>query len=294
MAEIESQFLPDGRQWAWNSTSLAPAKLCPRKYYYQVIEGWRSRSSSDDMTFGWHYAQALEAYHRHRAADISHDGALYSVVMAILIDTWEWHSEHTAKHRESLIRSIIWYLDTYENDPCQTVILATGEPAVELSFRFQLDDEILLCGHLDRIVSYGGDYYVQDQKTTGATLGSYYFKRYNPDNQMSLYTIAAELIWKQPIKGVMIDAAQIAVGFTRFERGFTFRTTIQNDQWLKDTSYWIHRIWDAKAEGYPMNDSACMMYGGCPFRQVCAHDPSVRQNFLETLFERRPDNPLAR
>lgn len=292
--EPESQFLPDGRQWAWNSTSLAPAKLCPRRYYYQVVEGWRPKSSSDDMTFGWHYAKALERYHRWRALGESHADALESTCVATFKDTVGWESAHTAKTRETLIRSIVWYLDTYENDPCETVILSSGRPAVELSFSFQLDDDIMLCGHLDRIVQYGGDYYVQDQKTTGATLGSYYFRRYNPDNQMSLYTIAAEVVWEQPVKGVMIDAAQIAVGFTRFERGFTFRTEAQNNHWLHDTKYWIERIWDAREAGYPMNDSACMMYGGCPFREVCAHDPSVSQNYLETLFEKRPDNPLAR
>jgi hypothetical protein len=43
-----------------------------------------------------------------------------------------------------------------------------------------------------------------------------------------------------------------------------------------------------------MNDAACMMYGGCPFRDVCGKDPSVRQEFLETLFDRAPmRNPLG-
>jgi hypothetical protein len=292
--EAESQFLPDGRQWAWNSSSLGPAKQCPRKYFYQVVEGWHPKSSSDDLIFGWHYAKALEMYHRWRCDGIDYQEALRNTLSATLVNTREWVSAHTAKTRETLIRSIVWYLDTYENDPCQTVRLSSGRPAVELSFRFQLDDDIMLCGHLDRIVAYGNDYYVQDQKTTGATLGGYYFNRFNPDNQMSLYTIAAEVIWKQPVKGVMIDAAQIAVGFTRFERGFTFRTTEQNEQWLKDTRYWVHRTWEAAEAGYPMNDSACMLYGGCPFRSVCAHDPSVRRNYLETLFDRRPDNPLER
>ena len=293
-SETESQFLSDGRQWAWNHSSLEPAKSCPRKYKYMVIDGWRPKSSSDDMIFGSHYAKALEMYHRWRVDGASHGDALENVCFATLADTKEWESAHNAKNRETLLRSIIWYLDTFENDPCETVTLANGQPAVELSFRFQLDPDIMLCGHLDRIVSYAGDYYVQDQKTTGATLGGYYFRRYNPSDQMSLYTIAAEVVWHQPVKGVMIDAAQIAVGFTRFERGFTFRTQAQNDKWLADARYWIHRTWEAEADGWPLNDAACMMYGSCPFREVCSKDPSVQRQYLETLFERRPDNPLAR
>lgn len=292
--EVESAFLPDGRQWAWNHSSLEPAKACPRKYYYTVIEGWRSKSATDDIIFGTHYAKALEIYHKGRADDESHRDATEFAIFATLTETRAWQSEHNIKTRETLIRSIVWYLDQFENDPCKTVILSDGSPAVEMSFRFQLDSEVVLCGHMDRIVSYGTDYYVQDQKTTSATLGSYYFKRYNPSDQMSLYTIAAEVVWKQPVKGVMIDAAQIAVGFTRFERGFTFRTAAQSEKWLKDVRYWINRTWEAEAEGWPLNDAACMMYGGCPFREVCSKDPSVQQHFLETLFERKPHNPLRR
>lgn len=290
--KAENPFLPDGRQWAWNHSSLEPAKACPRKYYYTVIEGWRSRAANDDITFGGHYAKALEIYHRMAANGQPHNNNVRAIVRYVLEETKDWKSEHNAKTRETLIRSIVWYLDQFENDPCKTVILADGIPAVELSFRFSLDDEIVLCGHIDRIVEHAGDYYVQDQKTTGATLGSWYFKRYNPNDQMSLYTIAGNVVWHTPVSGVMIDAAQIAVGFTRFERGFTFRTPDQNDAWLKDAKYWIERTWEAAAVGYPMNDAACMMYGGCPFMSICSKDPSVRREFLETGFERKPRNPL--
>lgn len=292
----ESPFLPDGRQWAWNSTSLEPAKACARKYYYQVVLGLRSRSRSVDLEFGKHYATALELYHKFRADNWDHDDALAEVVRTTISNTWEddrpWETYNNNKNRFTLIRSIVWYLEEYHNDPCKTVILADGTPAVELAFKFKLTDEIWLAGHLDRIVEYAGDYYVQDQKTTGASMGSYYFKRYSPNNQMSLYTIAAEVIWSNPVRGVMIDAAQIAVGFTRFERGFSFRTKAQSEEWLRDTQYAIERIWEAERHGWPMNDSACMMYGGCEFREVCSKDPHVRKEFLATGFEERRYSPL--
>lgn len=291
ITEPESPFLPDGRQWAWNHSSLEPAKACPRKYYYSVIEGWQSRNANDDITFGMHYAKALERYHTFVLL-LGHHEALHQTILLTLQESYGWKSEHNAKTRENLIRSIIWYLEQFENDPCKTVILENGSPAVELSFRFQLDDDIVLCGHIDRIVEHAGDYYIQDQKTTGASLGSWYFKRYNPNDQMSLYTIAGNVVWRTAVKGVMIDAAQIAVGFTRFERGFTFRTPDQSWAWLKDAKYWISRTWEAAAQGYPMNDAACMMYGGCPFMSICSKDASVRQEFLETGFEKKPRNPL--
>jgi hypothetical protein len=133
---------------------------------------------------------------------------------------------------------------------------------------------------------YAGDYYVQDQKTTGSTLGAYYFNRYNPDNQVSLYSLAADIIYKTPVVGVMIDAAQIAVGFTRFARGLIPRTKDQMAEWLDDAIYHIKETWRAAEHGYPMNDKACQLYGGCEFLEVCSKSPRVRQDYLDGGFQR--------
>lgn len=292
-------FLPDGRQWAWNSSTLGPAKECSRKYYYKVRLGLQQKSYNADITFGGHYANALEQYHKNRTEETTtHQMALRGVIRTILQNTWDkeadkpWESGHNLKTRETLIRSVIWYLDQFENDPCHTVQLE-DRPAVELPFRFQIADDIWLTGHIDRLIEFAGDHYVQDQKTTGASLGSYYFKRYTPDNQMSLYTVAAEVVWHTPVRGVMIDAAQIAVGFTRFERGFAFRSPDQTSEWLRDAEYHIRETWRAEEAGWPMNDTACSKFGGCEFRDVCSKSPSVRKEFLGTGFVKAFRNPLG-
>lgn len=296
MSETPSPYLPDGRQWAWNSTSLGIGKECLRKYYYAVRLGWSPAILNDDITFGMWYASALESYHKlrsHLYNHLTHDEALNEVVRSTLQSTAGWNSEHRIKNRQTLIRSIIWYLEEYANDPCQTLILKDGRPAVELTFSFEYKPEITFCGHLDRVIEYAGDVYLQDQKTTGASMGAYYFKRFTPDNQMSLYTAAGQIVFNVPVKGVMIDAAQIAVGFTRFERGFAFRTPEQTEEWLHDAEWHIHQIWQATLKNeWPQNDAACMKYGGCQFLNVCSKSPQVREEFLKTDFEKRFRNPL--
>ena len=110
-----------------------------------------------------------------------------------MINTAGWQFDHPYKTRENLIRSVIWYLEEFKEDPAQTVILANGKPAVELSFRMELDwgptghlggQPYLLCGHIDRLVTLGEGTYVMDRKTTGSTPGSSYFDGFAPDNQM--------------------------------------------------------------------------------------------------------------
>jgi len=295
-------FDADGVQFAWDSTSLKLAETCLRKYQLKMIFGWQPERKSVHLLFGGWYATALESYYKYTADGMSQDEALIEVVSEALVETWEfeldeagepisdtgspWQSDHNTKTRENLIRTIVWYIDQFgEDDSCQTVILSNGQPAVEHSFRLEADNGIILCGHLDRLVEYGKHEYIQDQKTTQSTITSRYFDGYNPDSQMSMYTFAGKSIFGLPIKGVMIDAAQIAVGFTRFERGFTFRTDDQLNEWYDHSMYHIERAREATRNNeFPLNPSSCSQYGGCEFRHICSKAPSVREQFLKGDF----------
>lgn len=346
-----SPFLPETNvQFSWDSTSLGWLKTCPRLYFYQMIEGWRAKGTGVHLKFGQLYHSALEGYDKYRVGQyldppdggspepLNHEDALRRVVQDTLIATWEynnptekeiygegadkkidvvskgpWISDHPAKNRETLIRSVIWYLDNFKDDPAATLILANGKPAVELSFRMELDwgpdqdgkryiagdtefnrQPYILSGHLDRVVEFGGQKYVMDRKTTGSSPSSHYFDGFAPDNQMSIYTLAARVQFSTPVAGVIIDAAQIAIGFTRFQRGFTYRTEAQLEEFLTDARYWFAQAEGFAEAGYwPMNDKACGMYGGCTFRKICSKSPEVRERFLESDFERKPWNPLS-
>ena len=287
-------------QYAWDSTSIKLAQTCLRKYKYKMIDHWQPSRLSVHLLFGQHYASALEHWHKYRALGATSNDALCSVVHETLLATWGTTTgkpvefDHNTKTRENLIRSIIWYVDQFEDESIKTVILQSGLPAVELSFSFEIDNGITLSGHLDRLCEYSGDYYIMDQKTTGTTITPRYFDGFNPDTQMSLYTFAGRAIYDLPIKGVIIDAAQIAVGFTRFERGFTFRTDDQLDEWYDGILSDIERAQQATiANDFPLNPTACGNYGGCEFRNICGKSPSVRENFLKGEFVKgKPWNPL--
>jgi hypothetical protein len=292
---VPSPFLPSGVQFAWDSTSLGYLKDCPRKYQLSMIEGWRPKGASIDLTFGLLYHQALELYDRLATAGC--EDAIHQVVHSAMTASYGWRSDHTAKNRENLIRSIVWYFDEFASDPLQTIQLANGKPAVELSFRWELGfgphnetQPYILAGHIDRLVDLHGQTFVTDRKTTGTTISPQYFSRFDIDNQMSLYILSSQVIWHVKISGVIIDAAQIAVGFTRFARGLTFRTPAQLQEWLGDLHYWLGQAEAFAKSGYwPMNDKHCFL---CPFKSVCSKDPAARQQWLESDFEQAHWNPL--
>jgi hypothetical protein len=320
--EPASPFLPGTNiQYAWDSTSLGLFKTCPRLYYYTMIAGWSPRGESIHLRFGIEYHAALELFDRLVAQGEPRERATEQVIASIYARTADWHPDITTragkyKNRDTLCSLVIDYLDHFYHDPASTYIKLDGTPAVELSFRFELDwgpeagSEIvaggergetyeryqrqpyLLSGHLDRVVSFNDQLLVMDRKTTTTTLGAYYFAQYEPHNQMSLYTLAGRIILNAPIRGVIIDAAQILLEKPNaFARGFTYRTEDQLTEWLDSL-----RVTLATAERYavedtfPQNDTACSNYGGCRFRGICSKSPSVRDRFLASDFDKLEEN----
>jgi hypothetical protein len=162
-------FDASGIQFVWNSTSIKLAEECLRKYQYKMIEGWKPRGLSVHLKFGAHYATALEHYYKHRALGATSEEALRLVVMEALTDTWDretgpWVSDHNLKTRENLIRTIIWYVDQFEDEAITVLHDSSGAPMVEHSVLLDVDDGLMFAAHIDRMVEYGGNPYVMDQK----------------------------------------------------------------------------------------------------------------------------------
>jgi hypothetical protein len=280
-----------------------------------MIQGWQPKEESVHLRFGIEYHEALHAYELYKNMDQNHNEALHNVVKDLLLRTADWDSDNQYKNRKTLTRTVIWYLEKFQRDVTKTVVLEGGKIGCELSFRFQLDwgpknawvpqashegvpaepQPYLLCGHLDRVVTFNDELFVMDRKTTKTTPEGYYFDNFDPENQMSLYTLAGQVLFDTAIRGVIIDAAQVAVGFSRFERGFTYRNPDQIDEWVNDLHYWFQLAEEfAKSNYWPMNDTSCGMYGGCKFRKICSKSPQVRDRFLAGDFEKvEPWNPLA-
>jgi hypothetical protein len=211
-------------QTIWDSTCISLAETCARKYYYTMIAQITGKDPSVHLRFGGLYATALETYYKVRAKEkLSHDEAVLLAVKDAMHATWDREKGQpeifldNKKTRMNLIRTIVWYLDEYgeetESSAFRTHYKSDGMPAVELSFKFQISPDLTLSGHLDRVVSYAGEgLYVMDQKTTNTTLSPHFFNSFSPNTQMSLYTWAGQIILNSPVRGVVIDAAQIAVG----------------------------------------------------------------------------------
>jgi hypothetical protein len=300
-------FLPGTTvQFAWDNTSVSALKTCPRMYQYSIVEGWAPKRQSVHLAFGQFYHAALETYDHLKFDGASHEDAQIGALKRAMSDTWDealqhpWSSDDQYKNRLTLVRTVVWYLEQFRDDTLETIRLRDGKPAVELSFRLETDyrtsngEPFLYCGHIDRVAKLNDQTFVVDRKTTKHTLDERFFASFSPNSQFAGYLFASKVLLPEQPEGVIVDGAQIAVTFSRFGRQIIPISEYQLDEWYQGLGYWFKL-----AEGYaarnfwPMNESACGNFGGCPFRDVCSKGTAQsKQLWLEASFTKRTWNPL--
>lgn len=296
-----SKVLP-GLQLQVNSSSLGPFKTCPRKYYYSIVEGWVSQRKSIHLTFGALVHKGIELYSRGKIAEADHEENLLGVVEWALRATWDfklgrpWQSEDSGKNRLGLVRTLVWYLDHYgEREGLRTLILANGQPALELPFEFpsgftaaSTGEGVSFIGKLDEVAQLGPDLYIKDTKTTAHAVDGTFFRQFTPDNQFSLYVIAGKVAFDLPVKGLIVDGIQIGATFSRFARGVVPRGDAVLDEWIEGSHFWLGQMEQCAASAsWPQNDKSCGLYGGCEFREICGAKPSLRPQLLARSFVKR-------
>jgi hypothetical protein len=275
----------------------------------------------------------------------------------------------TSRTKETLVRSVVWYLDEYRDDPLKTALLPDGKPAVELSFllpvfdievgptselpkldyqevldycngdelqaitavdqgrklfgeivNLPLNDELRLttkrafytiticfAGHIDRVVHFGDEVFITDYKSSKYSLTLEWIKGFDMSTQFEGYYTAAHILASQPNSvfpsppaGVLVDALQLGVNFTRFAR-FPLRYSASvADEFLSN----LEALVRIKAETaarlglYPREaESECNSYrrmdgtGGCEFRPVCLAPPAARERELQQRFTKSTWDP---
>lgn len=281
-----------------DNTALSIFKECPQKYFLAIEKGYRQKSKAPPLLFGGIYHELLELYDRLKTTELPND-----LVMRLLVRKALHLGQELAplqddkRNMVSLLRAIIWYDMAYATDPMKTVILPDGRPAVELSFRLNFPlqlhnwesgemEDVIYCGHIDKIVEYNGQILAMEHKHTVSTLGDYYYDRYTFSSQISGYVLAIRVLWGLDAVGAVIDSTAIGTTFARFGRRNATRVADHLQEWVEDTSYWITQVYEAKKNAhFPRNTESCSKYSGCQFRDVCFSRPSVREAVLKADFK---------
>ena len=291
MEDAKVEKFDGKRQVVWDASSLEAFKKCPRYYDYYVNQRLRTRGAekvSSHWGTGFHHG--VEHFYRGLHAGMSRDDAIANA----LVEAGKWLEENTlgegdnSRTNATLLRSIVWYADTWADEPYRTLELPDGEPALETRFEVPIPGtEYRISGRIDRVALFDDIPTIIDFKTTGKALNIYYFKNFKPNIQTYTYPWAYRKLFGV-IPTMMIDACQLGVSFNRYSRYTLDFTDSELDEFEEELICTVeHAELLNRRHQMPKNEAGCSMYGGCLFQRVCSQAPEFRNNWLEEDFEVR-------
>lgn len=298
---INTAFIGNVQHY-WDSTSLSLYKTCPRKYFWTIIEGYVPKTTPPPLAFGIALHTIFQTWHQLIDSLDKHTAFIRVVKLAGLLGQ-NITTGDTARTKETLIRTTVWYIDQFWNDNATSVKIHE-KVAVEQHFVLPLiehkGETVFITGHIDRLVKWQGYTYCADYKSTKYSLDNRFFQQFKPSVQMGLYVTACKLITNSdsefpPANGVIIDGIQLGVNFSRFARQIVPYSLEEIDEYIENLQVTIKQAMNAcEKKVFPPNETACNNYSGCHFRDICAKPLARREAFLNGNFKRRTWNPLAR
>lgn len=300
----------------WDATTLADFLKDPASYYLSRVKGWRPRYPAPPLVYGATLQSALERYDKLRvnggdtkkaleaAMDFAVEEAKNPLDFGYTLDeiSAEFGKANQKNHRtlKTLLRTLVWYEAEYGKDDPAQIHTINGEPAVEVPFRIPLPiqtpygENYILAGHMDAAVDMLGNKFVMERKHTLTTLSRYYFNSWKANTQFSTYAMVGSSVLGEQVDGVLLDAVQVGVNFSRFHRREILRTKGQQDEFLNNLLLWIKQAeYMAENHHWPINEGGLSMYGGSAFRDILTKDPAHREQYLhENFIQEEPWNPM--
>lgn len=308
-----------------DSTKIRSWMQCDRKYFYSYLEHLESsRSTSIDLEFGKVVHECLEFFENQMLEGESKDQALEAALnhSHILSAGWEVDlafQEESRKTRVSAMRLLIWYAEQYHENGLEAPIRPVAN---EIPFRENLNllleasdfysslteypiyPNFLIAGRFDSIIEgpSKGEYWLRERKTSSQSLGNFYFARYSPDIQVSLYTWVAKLLFPHlNLQGVLLEAFQIGTNFIRMQRKQIQRWPEQSFETARSIIRAANQMYLAgvlddqpQRQNFPLNEGCCMAGGmPCPFRELCNTHPMLLDEAIGSHYRtKKPWNPL--
>jgi hypothetical protein len=280
---------------------------CPTLYRYQYGGyGWPQwRPAGNYKTvFGGFLHQALEQFEIFRASDFTKEEATRAAVEVAFNVSWGWVSPSTKMNRRNLVRAVLWYCDD-QPERAQDGLVAdytANGVAVEVALRMELPTQTpdgqqhVIEARYDLLGTITGLPCVVERKSTEGQIGPEMAHRYTPDVQVDVEDLVAvgsgRFNGRSHAYQLVIEAHQIGAGFSRWHRWTVERTKEQREECLRDVKNIIISTEAVSEEWVPMNRAACGLYTphnetyGCSFRPVCAREPGLRAEYLETAVDK--------
>ncbi len=276
----------------WDATTLAAFMCDPLSYYWKYVQGYRSLEPSIDLLWGTAWDKSMAHYHLARSRVDRLQAIESTVAFAIAhakkvgLDAVaaENKRKHNKKNLSTLIRSIVWYDDEHGDYEFYKPVFENPTQLCR-----HLVDDYYVVGNFDQIVRdrNTGKRLVVERKSTDVCIGQRYWQTYDPSVQVNVYDWLLSV--EHNTQGVLLEAVQTAVGFSRFDYHTVYRTAEQRNHWESVMRYYIGLASDLAASGdwkVAMNIGAQRWESVT--RDIQRRTPMVWSGMLETEMVKRP------
>ena len=301
---IFSESIPTLRL-VWDATTLAAVMLDPLTYYWKYVQGYRSREPSVDLLWGTAWDQSMAYYHnlreRHDRKRALEESIAFAIEHARKVDLDAVAAESKYKARKknlaTLIRSLVWYGDEHgDYDIYEPYFAQPTQVRLPLPITTLDGEQYWMVANYDQIVRdrIDGRLLVGERKTTTDTIGAKYWEQFDPCVQTSVYDWACSQSTAEPIVGVLMEAVQTVVGFSRFAHHEIRRTPQQRALWEKTMCYWIRQAeYIARDDCWEVAANVAGQRWESATRRIQRRSPAVWEGLLKSeMIKREPWNPL--
>lgn len=278
-----------------DSTMIQLAKLCKRKYFFQIVLARVPRKTAPYFAFGGAYhtfREKLEISYRDGNKEGDFKGAMEAALK-------KWDKEQgqdpplgdkfdfmtRIRLMQTCAVAYDYWLQEKKNNKIQVI-------AIEQPFNVELAPDEFTSGRFDQIVRWNGKVWGRDFKTTSKD-GAYYQRSHSPNDQFTRYTYAETLLAGERVQGQLIEAMYNAKSTKNKQNGPAItlypvsRTDFELEDWLRDELQIRKELQLARENDvWPKNEGHCIF---CHFHSVCKM-PNVASQMskLEYEFDVRP------
>jgi len=238
------------------TATMIQAYDCPRKYFYEYVEGWKLIRPSANLVFGsiFHESIAEEFLNGHRADEV-------------FVDKWEKVGELTYSQRDThdslKEMGLALISKVQKTEVYQRVV------AVEKAYQTELPDGTIFKGKIDIIYDDGKEEVVLDWKTAK---GSFLDSRPDLDDQLTAYSMLSGI--SKVAYGVLLKKKEPDICL--------FHSRRTNEDYLDYQVKVMKIVSDIKAGFFFRKPS--IYCGFCPFCPLCRN----QENKIKAELKREP------
>ena len=288
-----------------DATKIQAYMVCPRKYFYEYVLGWRTKVPSNHLVFGTAWHLAMEVVLEEGTAPDSLAKA-YKAFESNYRETFDptWDAGHSPQNPATVLRALPMYAEKYADDDFKVLRIEVAGSIPVDSRRVIHFKEDTICEGREGIFSL--------EHKTGSSYSDSWISQWPQKMQVGVYTHALYSMYPEnQVWGVKINGFFPHAPMRMRKDGLPYkgakdiefhRVPIRRDikslnAWLWEVNRWLDNIEDdfqrlsesteddPIMEAFPKNTESCTKYGKkCDFFDYCtswhnplreAHEPPV-------------------